>query len=1043
MSLEGQWYFAKNSRLVPDEPVLGNGSHNDFIGLKALSDSVQDAGGGTIYFSPGTYRIESAVTFHENITLVFDPGAQLLPIGDGYETVIHGYVQAGPYRIFGGEEWRGVRGDTRQVRAPLKNGVLYPQWWGAASGVAESTMVTMNRVGGTPPNTVWQFERITPTTLSIQACVNAADAARLERGGRLGQTIKFRGTFTVTEVHLKEGLTYDGLGAVIRQASSEVLPELEATADLGSIARLANELRVVLHLHRNSQVVQRRFGGSIGLALHGGSFQFRRNDSAIAKDTTHQSIPGNALEIPLDTAEAVRTLLIALKNDFNGHISAQDLHKGDISDQVITANLDDNETDLARLSEFANEIRSKFDFHRGELDPGELDPQSNWHQADSTPVFNELSARLRSFNVPPAPLDIGNVRGVAGGLGDFIQVLPESDIRLDLISLQSVIEASMKLSLKPDLSGQMIGPNRLRIECDLNGLVSVDDRNNRIISCLNEAVINEAVALEDYENRVGPRLTHNGQFNLGRCFTTQTYDQPLKTSSLFSIFGFNFDMNLSSLIDDGDRRGFEKFQMEFMSGVFMGAQRGKALINLQGCFIHNSGGDGFSVAGNALAQISDCQTVNCFRGGLTLTGSATTDAMVQNLTTEGRNIARGDVFLSSGIDIELDGAVPSRFLGENIHLRDGDLDIGLKQGAAAYLNNVQSDAPPFNLSASGSTVRVMNSGIATGLHNAGEFGRIINPYNVTFQNCSFSIVEDPNVVIDDLNIVTDGNNPVEIQTRRNARGLYNLLIPNDPENVQHLEFVNCCFRPDGVPLDEGLRRINRQQLSKFVAIYGMSSSKSNRLVVTGCHIHEDFDQGLHVTGGEIFVSESTFNSKLALSLNSANSLGIFFNASLDGLTINSREYLHFNVFRHSATPASHVRQSRLFMFGQEPTNQNNVSEDLYPEIVYSAIGTGGIKPSDPNQVVFIGCRNILAERLPDEFIGREAFGIDNNLNLAGLRFGFDSGVRGDMWLRSFERTFERWLSINFEVIGTTTSLDVGERNQQIASIWGMLNRTQG
>src|SRR5688500_16681389 len=70
-------------------PVTGDGSTDDRAGLNTLANTTIPATGGTIYFSEGTYLVNSALTFPANATLEFAHGAVLKP-ASGITITING-----------------------------------------------------------------------------------------------------------------------------------------------------------------------------------------------------------------------------------------------------------------------------------------------------------------------------------------------------------------------------------------------------------------------------------------------------------------------------------------------------------------------------------------------------------------------------------------------------------------------------------------------------------------------------------------------------------------------------------------------------------------------------------------------------------------------------------------------------------------------------------------------------------------------------------------------------------------------------------------
>lgn len=114
----------------------------------------------------------------------------------------------------------------------------------------------------------------------------------------------------------------------------------------------------------------------------------------------------------------------------------------------------------------------------------------------------------------------------------------------------------------------------------------------------------------------------------------------------------------------------------------------EAIVNftIDNCYFKNSAGDGLHLAQNVNAQITNCKSTDCFRGGLTLTGygcEINVDGWISETITPGVN---------DGFDIEVDSSstiYPTKFIcNMNNIVIDYDLDIGVPPSGIVNINNL-------------------------------------------------------------------------------------------------------------------------------------------------------------------------------------------------------------------------------------------------------------------------------------------------------------------------------------------------------------------
>lgn len=109
-----------------DQPGVDNtGVADSSAALNVLSAVTIPAAGGTVLWTPGTYKVGSNVIFGTNVQHIFLKGAKL-SISTGVTVFFQGLFTAGLYQIF-------ICNGTGNVDiGPGRQAGLLPEWWGAA-----------------------------------------------------------------------------------------------------------------------------------------------------------------------------------------------------------------------------------------------------------------------------------------------------------------------------------------------------------------------------------------------------------------------------------------------------------------------------------------------------------------------------------------------------------------------------------------------------------------------------------------------------------------------------------------------------------------------------------------------------------------------------------------------------------------------------------------------------------------------------------------------------------------------------------------------
>ncbi len=224
------------------------------------------------------------------------------------------------------------------------------------------------------------------------------------------------------------------------------------------------------------------------------------------------------------------------------------------------------------------------------------------------------------------------------------------------------------------------------------------------------------------------RIPNQPKFS--RMFTTSKFKHSgdLDTSESLSFQGFTLDGNLKS---QGE---YKKYQLEQQALIFLSADNkksGKQKVIIRDCKFLNNAGDGIHVYTNVDVEIYNCEAVNVFRGGITITGG---HSKIRVKAFK----AYGDLH-ATGIDIEVDGkgfndTYEVDIVMENVDLQ-GDCDIGIRKGTFIGKNIICHNAP-YHFLATNGEISIYDSHFVGGSLKESV---IKFPKNVKFENCTFSI----------------------------------------------------------------------------------------------------------------------------------------------------------------------------------------------------------------------------------------------------------------------------------------------------------------
>lgn len=216
-------------------------------------------------------------------------------------------------------------------------------------------------------------------------------------------------------------------------------------------------------------------------------------------------------------------------------------------------------------------------------------------------------------------------------------------------------------------------------------------------------------------------------------------------SKMTVIKNLEFDGNCWEMwsVEDG-------YSQEQASLLYVSCQKdnaGRLFIRIENCYFHDNVSDGIHIVTNTTAIINNCRSLDCFRGGLTVTGGNTT------VNVDGFDFRSEQS--PDGIDLEQDsnGYGDSRKVNvslNNIQI-DTDLDINVNSDGVVVIDNLVMRKGGYSLRGGGS-LTVRNSTLIKDIENYTQAGDLSNlVYAMTTSQYLFE-----NVVFDGSNCNVEG-----------------------------------------------------------------------------------------------------------------------------------------------------------------------------------------------------------------------------------------------------------------------------------------------
>lgn len=203
-------------------------------------------------------------------------------------------------------------------------------------------------------------------------------------------------------------------------------------------------------------------------------------------------------------------------------------------------------------------------------------------------------------------------------------------------------------------------------------------------------------------------------------------------SDFTSVKNLNFNGNCWLMWSPEDGYSQEQASLLYVSASNNDSNTGKLHILIEDCNFIDNVSDGIHIRTNVNANINNCNSLDCFRGGLVITGG-NTDVNCSNCKFESRDLA-------DGIDIEVDGSGFYNSKRVNVNLTniviDKDFDIAVSEDSIVRCSNITlKNGTQFYNFAKNSKIIVENSIFNCIGVNPNIF--LVEKGDITYNNCTF------------------------------------------------------------------------------------------------------------------------------------------------------------------------------------------------------------------------------------------------------------------------------------------------------------------
>ena len=296
------------------------------------------------------------------------------------------------------------------------------------------------------------------------------------------------------------------------------------------------------------------------------------------------------------------------------------------------------------------------------------------------------------------------------------------------------------------------------------------------------------------------------------------WTKTLTVSADINIANVNFDNNCFTMwsLSDG-------YAQEQSCALFLHNASTKFTAFVDRCTFKNSAGDGIMIFNNCKAFISNCESTETFRGGLTMTGTSeiNVDGWISNSIT-----------LPDGFDVEMaSGAAVGKFiLNMNNIVVDHDLDLGIPANGECKITNLVMRQ--FDLATKTGFIATV-AGYLQISNSVLRFG--------TPSNYNINLTTSGKIDINDCDII--GNT---------TSAIFNIL-PQTSDGSIALNFNNCkikCYDCLMLGVYDGTVKMNDCDIvcsNNFLVQRGNAAPQPKHLYISNCNITNGGDKVIYLS----------------------------------------------------------------------------------------------------------------------------------------------------------------------------------------------------
>ena len=333
-------------------------------------------------------------------------------------------------------------------------------------------------------------------------------------------------------------------------------------------------------------------------------------------------------------------------------------------------------------------------------------------------------------------------------------------------------------------------------------------------------------------------------------------------SAITQISGLTFD---GSCWDMWDTPSYEQEQASLFLVSADATKKGRVKIKFDNCHFINNVSDGIHIWTNVDAQINNCSSYDCFRGGLVITGGHS-KVSVNNFTASSNR-------LNDGVDVEVDskgygGSYAIELNMSNIFV-DTDFDVNVPNNSTANLSNIilSKEKGSYALGVGFNSILNVNNSQFVSPASTTAFNRLLLSGVANFTNCNFLASKPASVA--SLLIYSYGTNNVLGKIGKSWKA----------------NFTDCKFSYIG------------EETESTIVGLKITASGVSQIKLVGCEFDDTLSTAIDAQLNRLEVKDSYIDSKVRGVYWTSNSYNPEATLIIDNLSVlnNSVVYLYNNL----------------------------------------------------------------------------------------------------------------------------------------------------